>query len=239
MRGDSAFLSVIDRPTKLDSACSVPSGQVIVEIGYQYANLYGGGTGQNYPQAELRFGLPKNNEFVVLLPNYNHQSVSPISGTTASVVGLKHEIGYNEHWLGAVEALTGLPTGNKDFGSNHFQPVVNGIIQYSFTPSLNVVFMFGAASYAIPPSAGGQSYFTLNPDAVLSWQASDKISIFGEIYGQTHTGPGQGSGYDSDLGILYLVTHNLTFDAEIGQRISGELGGFNNYVGVGIGVWFG
>ncbi len=119
--GPSALLAIVDRPTVSDSSCVVPSGQFVLEMGSQYANLrgLGGGTADNYPQAEVRFGLPGRNEFVLLPPNYNRQrthaiSVGPaqeISGSSAVTLGFKHELGYTRYWLGAVEALFTLPSG--------------------------------------------------------------------------------------------------------------------------------
>ncbi len=73
--GPSALLAILDRPTVSDSACAVPLGQVVLELGYQHADVrgIGGGRADNYPQAELRFGLPGNNEFKILPSNYNSQ----------------------------------------------------------------------------------------------------------------------------------------------------------------------
>ena len=64
--GPSALLALLDRPTVSDSACVVQYGQAVLEAGYQHANLTGtgGGTADNFPEAELRFGLPGHNEFV-------------------------------------------------------------------------------------------------------------------------------------------------------------------------------
>jgi hypothetical protein len=237
--GPSALLNLIDRPTKADSACAVPYKKAVLELGYQAMNLRSGGSAQNYPEAELRIGLPGYRELVALLPNYNYQTVAPHSGYDASVIGLKQELGYNAQWLGAIEALLGLPTGGNAFGSNKYQPVVSGIVQYTINPNLSVTLMLGAGSQTISPLAGGQSYFTINPDLVFTWQATEKLQAYGEIYGQSRTAPGKGAGFAADAGILYLFTHYLEVDAELGQRISGNLGGFNNFVGIGMGLLFG
>jgi hypothetical protein len=80
-----------------------------METDFQHAYLRApGGTADNYPQAEVRIGLPGNNEFVVLAPNYNHQrptGAPSSSGFSATTIAIKHEIGYTDKWLGAVEAL--------------------------------------------------------------------------------------------------------------------------------------
>ena len=73
--GPSSLLAILDRPTVSDSACAVPSGQVIIEMGFQHVHLRGpgGSTADNYPDAEVRIGLADSNEFVLLPPNYNRQ----------------------------------------------------------------------------------------------------------------------------------------------------------------------
>ena len=48
-------------------------------------------------------------------------------------------------------------------------------------------------------------------------------------------GRGEGSGFNSDVGVIYLALPKVAVDAEVGQRISGNLTGFNQYVG---GIFF-
>lgn len=233
--GASALLSIIDRPTKADSACAVPFRKATVELGYQYLDQYGGVRGQTYPLAELRFGLPGNNEFDAVLPSYNLQTVEPRSGFGPVTFGFKHEIGYTEHWLGAVEGFLTLPTGGGAFGSNKFDTAFNGIVEYSITSSLSMTAVLGVTQQSTPPLAGGEHYVSFNPDLLVSWQPMDKLEIEAEVFAQSRTNPGQGWGSNADLAALYLLTRNMEIDAEFGQRISGSLGGYNRYYGVGMG----
>jgi len=122
-RKPSALFSLLDRPTFSDSACSVPFRHVVLEIGLMRANLRGEGSSKadSYPQAEVRFGLPGRNELKMLAPNYTSQrSGTPqeaSSGFSATSIGFKHELGYTSKWLGSVEAVLTLPSGNDVFGS--------------------------------------------------------------------------------------------------------------------------
>ncbi|MBU2823302.1 hypothetical protein HF283_04125, partial [Acidithiobacillus ferrooxidans] len=134
--GPSALFALLDRPTVSDSACVVQYGQAVLEAGYQHANLAGtgGGTADNFPEAELRFGLPGHNELVLLPPNDNLQQVpgSPhLQGFSATTIGIKHELGYTKHWLGAVESLFTLPSGSPTFGSRGTGVAFNGIVDYA------------------------------------------------------------------------------------------------------------
>jgi hypothetical protein len=235
--GDFPLLNIVDRPSHSDSACAVPFKQVLLETGYQYSNQIGGSNAQNYPQAELRIGLPARNEFALFLPNYNLQTVNPRSGYNATAIRLKHEIGYNEHWLATVEGILGLPTGGGGFGSNKYDPTINGIVNYAFNPAWTLVFMLGVSSSSVPASQGGQHYTTVNPDILLSWQ-SGKWELYAEWYAQTRTGPNQGAGSNADAGVLYLVTQSIEVDASFGHRISGKFENLNQYYGAGISVLF-
>lgn len=232
------LLSILNRPTAANAACVVPYNKVVIETGFQYLNLTGGGTAQNFPEATLRIGLPGDWELVTLIPNYIHQSVVPHSGWTANVVGAKHEVGYSKNYIFTVESLLTLPTGDYNFGSAGFGTAFNGIYEYNLTKSLTFTLMVGVTSETTPREQGGKRYNSFNPDVVLTWQPLDKLQFFGEIYGQTNAGPGLGAGYNTDVGVQYLITSNIEIDTEFGQRIRGRLGGFNNYVGVGMGFMF-
>ena len=237
--GPSELLNIIDRPTAGDSACVVPYKKAVLEMGYQYQQLtHSAGHAQNYPEAELRIGLPYNNEFVMLLPNYIHVMSPSVSGASATTVGIKHELGYTQHWLGAVESLITLPNGSAVFGSKGTGVAVNGIVSYTFNPQFNLTFMFGVTSQTTSSALGGQRFASLNPDLVFTYSPTQQLDIYGEIYGQTKTGPGLGSGLNFDGGLIYLLMPNIAIDAEIGRRISGTLAGFNQYIGTGISLMF-
>ncbi len=237
--GPNALLNIIDRPTAADSACVVPFKKAVLEAGYQYQQFtHSAGHEQNFPEAEFRLGLPANNEFSVLLPNYIHQSMTPHSGFAATTVAIKHEIGYTEHWLAAVEALFTLPSGSAAFGSDGLGTTFNGVVSYTFNPQFNLTFMLGGSSETQSSSNGGQRFSSINPDVVFTYSATEKLDLFAEIYGQSKTGPGQGSGFNFDGGIIYLLLPSFAIDLEIGQRISGNLGGFDHYIGTGMAVMF-
>lgn len=245
--GPGALLALIDRPTVGDSACVVPTGKVLLESGVtRYVPDGTSGYSLGYPQIEWRFGLPANNELVLLPPNLN-RVITPlpgggsqtISGGNASVVGLKHEFGYNSQWQWAGETLVTLPSGSPDFGSAATGYAVNGIVSDNLTPVFSLTLMLGVTHLAAPANIQSGAYFwSLNPDLVASWQTSERFQIYGEIYGQSHTAPGAGAGYNVDGGVQYLLRPNVELDAELGQRLSGSLGGWSHYFGVGLAVLF-
>jgi Putative MetA-pathway of phenol degradation len=233
------LLNLVDRPSASDSACAVPFKQAVLEMGYQYQQVnQPRGQQSNLPNAEIRIGLPANNELGVLLPNYIHQNVTPHYGNSATTVALKHEIGYNEHWLGAVEAVVTLPQGSAAFGSDGVGANLNAIISYNFNPQYNLTLMFGGGSQTTPSLSGGQRYSSVNPDVVFTYSPSEKINLYAEVFGQSKTGPAEGSGFNADGGVLFLIKTNWEIDFEVGQRISGNLNSLNHYIGTGTAIQF-
>ena len=244
--GPSAFLAVIDRPTAEDSVCVVPQGLYDIEAGATAGNLYGapGGSFHAAPNLALRWGLPGNSELVWLPPNFQYQSVDAvpggartISGFGPTTIGVKHVLGYSEHWQWTAETLATLPSGDGTFGSHGLGGALNAIIGYG-NGRLGLSLMVGVTSQTEPTAAGGQRFQSFNPDLVVTWASTSRLQLFGEIYSQSHSGYQQGWGANADGGMQYLVTSHLVMDLEEGVRIRGSLGGFSNYTGVGFGVMF-
>lgn len=231
------ILNLASRPTVADAVCVVPFEKGVVEMGAQYQNLPSSKRGYNLPQFLLRLGLPANTELDIHAPNYTWQTLRPHAGWGATTVGLKHQLGYNQKWLGSVEGFLTLPTGSNAFGSDGLGGTVNGLVEYEINPAWALTFMLGWSTQTEPFSSGGQRYNSVNPDLVLSWQPKEKIEYVAEVYGQSKTAPRSGAGFNADVGVLYAWTPNLETDLEVGQRISGQLGGFNNYIGAGL-AWF-
>lgn len=236
--GSNNLLALVDRPSYGDSACVVPQHNSLLESGYQYQSLLGGGNLQNVAETVYRYGLADQFEIVMTFPAYIHQNITPKAGFTAGSVGVKHQLSANQKWVTTIEGLLTLPSGSSSFGSKEPGGAVNGIISYDITPAIGITGMFGISSQSEPAYSGGQSYTSFNPYLVLSW-TKDRAVFFIEVYGQSSTGPQQGSGFNMDGGVLYLVKKNITVDLEVGQRLSGSLFDFNQYIGTGVAILFG
>ncbi len=240
----SALLSLLDRPTFSDSACAAPLGHAVLELGFMHASVRGegGGTADNYPEAELRFGLPGSNEFKILAPDYNSQRAGvpeeATSGLSATAIGFKHELGYTGKWLGSVEAILTLPSGNDAFGSRGPGATFNAIAACSLTDQIGLSFQLGVSSQTDPVSQGGGRFTSFNQFFTATWDPAERLQFYGEFYGQTKTASDEGSGYNFDGGIQYLVFRWWEVDAEEGVRLTGSLGGFTHYYGAGMGFLF-
>ncbi len=242
--GPSGLLGLLDRPTIADSSCVVPDGKEVLEAGITAGNLPGvpGGVVDTLPNLELRFGLPDQSEFVWLPPNYQYLSVNGVpqtlSGFGVTTIGLKHVLSTTQHWQWTAEALATLPSGDAEFGSNGVGGAANAIVSYSSNGPLGVSFQMGVSSQTEPTLAGGQRYTSFNPDLVVTWLWNSRLQFYGEIYGQSSSGYDQGWGTDADGGIQYLINRNFEVDLEEGVSVQGNLGGFSNYTGAGLGVLF-
>ncbi len=233
----AGLFAILNRPTVADSACSVKPGEVMIEMGTQYKKLYPNeGHEYNYPEALLRFGFLDGNEFNVLTPNYIQQQHA--SGFTATTLGFKHQFVPIGPLVYTAESLITPPSGDNNFGSEGLGVAVNGIISYDFTPATSVTVMLGYSSQTTAFNEGGARYNSFNPDIVFSWQPTQYLQLYAEVYGQTQSGPLQSDGYNADAGIQYLFTENIEVDLEYGQRLSGQLGGFSHYFGAGGAVSF-
>ncbi|CDZ76477.1 hypothetical protein BN59_00746 [Legionella massiliensis] len=236
--GPQAMLAVVDRPTIADSPCTVGVGHAIFEGGFQLQKQIGSGHSQQFPSMVFRVGLPKENELFAFLPNYFHQSEAPSSGLGPTGIGYKHILHYTEKWLLTFDTLVTPPSGSVNYGSQGLGGIVNAIYNYNFSDSLSFTCQLGYSSQTESELSGGHRFASLNPDAFLTWSLSDKLQLFGEVYGQSKTGVGQGSGYATQFGLVYLLAKNMTVDVEVGKRLSGLIGNFENYLGAGMAVQF-
>ena len=236
--GPKELLSVVNRPTVADSPCTAPDNKVLVELGYQYLKLRPIGLEQNYPEAELRFGLPKDNEIYVFLPNYVHHSFFPYSGFNTTSIGYKHEIDYTHKWIVTLDSSVTPSSGSRYFGDKGWGALFGGLYSYNFNDSLNITCELTLTTQTASSFDGGQRFTSLNPDAFLTWSINDNLQAYGEIYGQTKTAVNEGSGFNIDGGLIYLVSKNFTIDLEAGQRLNGSLEKLEHYFGTGMVVQF-
>ncbi|WP_115302551.1 transporter [Legionella beliardensis] len=233
--GANAFMNIIDRPNNADSACTVPFKHFEFESGYAYQRVVQAlGEAHDFPEPELRIGLPWQSEIYLIPPNYNYLPSSHLTGFTDAVIGLKHQVGYNAKWIFTVEGALSLPGGSSNFGNRALGSFANAIINYNITDTLSLTFMLGGSTETDPDASGGRRYNSFNPDGVLSYALTEKISMYAEIFGQTKTSAEDSSGFNADAGLLYLLHPNIILDVSVGQRLWGYLGGYENYIGSGI-----
>jgi hypothetical protein len=232
------LLSLIDRPTYGNSACTAPRGQALLEQGIQIERLIGKGTEINYPEAELRLGLPHETEFTILFPLYNQQSVYPYTGLEATIVGFKHILSNNSDTVWTTQVLIIPPSGSKAFGSQGTGGKLEGIWSHGFYSHWNITLIASLNTQTAPISSNGVRYNSILLDGVLAWELKNEIQCYIEFYGQTQSSQLAGLGINADAGLIYVPKPNITLDIEIGQRLVGNFGAFERYIGSGIVIQF-
>lgn len=228
---------VTNRPSNIDSVCTVPNKKVVIELNYISKQLIDrAGTQHIYPDALIRIGLPSSNELSVLLPNYIQQSTSPKSGSTVVSPGFKHSFNYNDKWSFAVEEIANAASGSYYFGNQHWGATINGIINYSATAKFSISFMLGLSRLSDAAASGGHYFNSINPDINLYYSLNKTIAVYGEIYGQSKIDASHGAGFNFDTGVQFLVTSNTIINLSAGQQLHNYLGGFKHYLNAGVSI---
>lgn len=229
------ILNVVNSPSNLDSSCSVPFKKVLIELNAIDLQLNGHqGVQQNVPNAEIRFGLPSNSEFLVNPPNYIHQKSFPKSGITTASFALKHSIYYNQQWMFALEEIVNIPWGSTAYGSHGWGSTLNGTANYIINERLSIDGMLGISRLSDSSLNGGKHYNSINPDIVVTYSVNEKIDIYGEVYGQSRISANETAGYNFDGGILFLIYANTVLSISGGQQLYNYLGGFTHYINLGM-----
>ncbi|KTC78900.1 transporter [Legionella cherrii] len=233
----SDILNVISSPSNVNSPCPPPFKKVFIELNYIDQQLPDhAGIQQNVPNADIRIGLPANNEFFVFPPNYIDQKSFPGTGTTDTRFGLKHTISSKKNWVFALQGIADTPTGSAAYGSNHWGITFNGIAYYEINDQFSITGQLGVSRLSDPKLSGGNYFNTINPDVSLGFSPNSRTSLYIELYGQSKISATQGAGYNFDGGILFLVFPNTILNLSGGQQLYNYLGSFTHYVNVGIAV---
>lgn len=226
--------NLTDRGSVTDTPCVVPSKKVLIENGYDYAGITGGGTLQYFPQVQVSFGLPAKTEFAVFFPSYNRQTQPYYSGFNAIGFGSKHELFYGQQSIVSIQAYFSPVSGSKQFGSTGAEVFMNGIWQYNISSTLSTTVFVGAGTLTQPSNSHGGRFFSINPSAVLSYAPNDIISYFIEGFSQTQPAPGIGFSAYADFGLIYTVRKNISIDVEVGRRFIQRSNGVEHFIGGGL-----
>ena len=231
------LLDLADRPSVLDSACATPYHHVVIESNFIVQQLNkNAGRQYNFPNTEIRIGLPSTTEFIVSLPDYIQQTTFPKSGSTGVFAGLKHSMHYNNRWLFAVIGNVNIPSGSYNFGNLGWGGIINGVATYSISSKWSLSGMLGLSELSDSQSVHGRYFTSINPDISLSYSPSNSTAIYAEVYGQSKIDSVQGAGFNFDAGVLLLVHTNAMINLSAGQQLYGYLGGFTHYINAGFSI---
>lgn len=231
--GVNQLLTLVDRPSIAYSPCTVPKQLILIESGYNYAQVIPRNNAHIVPQTEIRIGIMNNSEIDIFPPQYIYQFPIKASGFTSSSIGLKHVAYYDEHQLITLQGYITPSSGSDYYGTRSTGFLINAIYNYGFDSGVSISTLAGLLSSADSPNQDNQRFYSFNPIVVLGWSLSDKLAPYIELYGQSKTASNEGWGLSMDTGFNYLVAKNLTVDMEYGQSISGGISGIKRYIGAG------
>jgi hypothetical protein len=231
--GDTALLSILDRPSVAFSACTVPSKAISIESGYSYQKATPSGYSHNVPQTELRIGLINNTEIDIFPPNYNETSNPFQAGFSSGSIGLKHVLFFDANQLASFQGLVTAPSSNPYFGSINTGFLINAIYSYSFNSGVSISPSVGFASVSSSSDFPTKNYYSINPILTMGWSLTDKINPYLEVYSQSKTAIDQSWGVSMDGGLIFLIAHNVSLDVSAGQRIAGFINSVDHYFGAG------
>lgn len=232
--GSDAFLSILDRPSIGFSACTVPDKGLSFESGFAYQKTSPEGYAHNAPQSELRIGLANNTELDFFPPNYNQTSNPYQSGFSATSVGMRRVLFFDNNQIATLQGYITPPSGSLAFGTTKLSYLINGLYTYTFDSQLSFTANIGLMSISSPPDEPNKNYYSFNPIVSVGWALTDKISPYIEFYSQSKTALDRGWGVSMDGGLLILIAHNVSVDISAGQRISGVINDLDHYFGAGI-----
>lgn len=210
-----------ERPDLASGTATIPPGRYQVEFGYIYAN--GGGWQQRFPDgALLRFPIDKRSEWRIGIPAYvrtggNGETLSGLADVSLSVKWRFLDAAPKRPSL-AVIVNTNLPTGRADIGSHYFQP------SSSLQAAYDLSDKWGLSSYVSYANTrdGAERFDQFGFLAGAGYALSDRMSVFGELYGVSKTGPDSGAANFVDAGVTYLLNPRTQADVSAGMGISGD-----------------
>jgi hypothetical protein len=235
---DPNLLSLTDRGSVTNTPYTIQKNAFLLELGYQYQFLQPSGSLYNAVQPTLFYGLSSQSELILTPPTHYQMSSPALSGISATSLGIKQELVERRNWATALEVITTLPDGSATWGSSGVGVTLNEIFLYHLTSKLDVTVMLGESSLTDPRLDGGARFSSINPSVSLSFELTDKLSIFAEGFAETKTSAYQGDNENIDYGLLYLIHPNVVFDIEMGQQLSHQSGLFKQFINTGLSVLF-
>lgn len=235
-----SLISIINRPAFSTGVCTVQTGHVAVENGYE--NLVvtgpGGGNTTSYPRTLLRFGTSNPHvdiEIGPLIDNHSTTGGAVTNGWSDVGFGVKYENGYSARWLWGENAVLTIPTGAKAFsggnaqfnGNFNWAYTINSVLSVSGTMGLN-------ANSALNAGGVPQSYFAFTPSIEAIAALPGPSQVAAEYAYFSSAGPNLGGQnyydfiYSRDLGAHVQV------DAQYGFSPTLLLGQKQHFVAFGL-----
>lgn len=227
---------VADRPGFSTGTYTVKPNKFNIETGYQYTfnNSSVDLSIHTLPQLVLRTGISSDIELDLLWNGWNidhtdnHSSKTSISDVS---IGGKYRLIENDKYNLTALALLSLPVGSSPSTSDHVDPLLGLLWDYSLSNSISAFGMLQAISSILED---GREY-NLQPAIGLSFTHTSRIGTFVEYYSDIPLRSGSSSIIVIDGGLTYLLNDNIQLDINAGAGLNNAS---DNFIGTGIAIRF-
>ncbi len=237
---------VTDRPSESTSAELLPRLTFQIEAGYAFKRRDENGKRidtQELPETLFRFGMTSRLETRVQVTGWSFNN-------TLSMDGLQLEDGFNDVSVGASFFLTGgvgwrpalavlgevsLPVGDPGFTDGYAKPKFLALMDFALADQIGLTLNAGPSMLRLTDEETGERTVTdLLYVATVSAIASNRIGLFGEVYGAFALNQGRKNRHACQAGITVLLTRLFQVDARAGVGLAGNVPDW--HVGAGFGL---
>ena len=218
---------ITDRPDATESPNAIPQKSIQIETGAFYESFkeeYSRIETLGYNTTLVRYGLIKN---VELRAGWNIEEVrtfvddeqleNVLSGFSPLLLGMKVEFVQENGILPDIGLLVHLSL--PFIASTDYSTETTGVdFRFSFAHTLNEKSSLG---YNLGAQWGNDSseasyLYTL----VYGYSITDKLGVYGEVYGDFPEN--SSANHNSDVGLTYLLQNNIQLDATVGKSFTKE-----------------
>lgn len=220
-----------DRPGIADGSTVVGAGRFQIEAGIQHEYRGDGGgayTRQFFVPALLRFGLTDKFELRIESNTYSRmKTYDPTVGTTTDVgaaptsIGFKYQFADSAGWerpsMGVIVRLFP-PSGSASFRSAHTTGDIRLAADWEFASQWSLNPNIGVALY----EDNSQRTYTAGLFAMtLNYNPTKVLNFFVDTGVQTPETKRGGTSAIFDVGVAYIIGHNLQVDLAVGSGAAG------------------
>ena len=211
-----------DRPGKANPTCTVPQGMVQIETGIaDWTHDRSDGVTSDSLSAgstALKYGLNDRWNIELDVSPYNSLRIhgdglsESDSGVGDLVVRTKYRLTSGDGIQIAVDPAVKIPTAARPIGNRRWEAGIAVPIDYSIPKSQFSVTMGPEVDW-LADNAGSGRHLAMIQVVGLGWQASSKLNLSGELWGQWNWDPaGTQRQATADVAAAYLVSNDFQWD---------------------------
>ena len=221
---------VADRPGFSSSTSVLGPSHVQVEMGYERTQASSGDetVTQTFPLVNIRKGITHAVEVNLFWRGWSRFSINDQSSTVKNdvTIGAKYALyavtACHLSLLGAIN----LPTGDASVTSDHFDPTIGVIWDYTLTRSIG---MFGTV-LGTTSKLNSSRIYTVYPAIGASVSLTSGLASFVEYYSTIHSKEEKAQ-HTLDAGFTYLISDDFQVDVSGGIGLNREA---SDFIGFGL-----